>query len=195
MSATIERNLAIRVAKTDFKKALSLSRAVSESWFRCQALAETARFAPDEQVVPIAEEAISAALTATDFYKRAAATAWPFRALIERDQEQKAVKRLPDILALSSQIQNPVSRSDALFLLWEAFFPVQGHKSVLGLLVKSCSGHWKADYILRQVVMMLASEDIEEARKLADSMPESKYKRQAKKRLSEGQKERARQFF
>lgn len=197
MSATTERDIAMRVAKTNFKKALSLARNVSESWFRCQALAGVARFAPDEQVVQVAEEAVSAALTATDSYQRVAATAWPLRALIERNQERKAAQLLSDLLARSAQIENPVSRSDALFLLWEAFFPVAGQarKSVLGALVKSCTGHWKADYLLRQVVMIVASEDMEEARRLAASMPECKYKRQAVKRLAEGQKEQARQFF
>lgn len=197
MSATTERDIAMRVARTNSKKALSLARKVSESWFRCQALAGVARFAPDEQVVPTAGEAIAAALTATDSYKRVAATAWPLRALIERNQGRKAIQFLPDILARSAQIENPVSRSDALFLLWEAFSPVAGQagKSVLGALVKSCTGHWKADYLLRQVVMIVASENMKEACRLTALMPESKYKRQAVKRLAEGQKEQARQFF
>ena len=185
----------MQLAKTDFRKALLLARQVSESWFRCQALAGAARFAPDDEVASTAKEAISAALTATDSYKRVAATAWPLRALVERNQEQKAVQQLPEILELAAQIQNPVSRSDALFLLWEAFFPIQAHEFILGALVKSCDGHWKADYILRQVVLILASKDTEEAHKLASSMPESKYKRQAKKRLSEGQKQQAKQFY
>jgi hypothetical protein len=195
MSATTERDIAARAAKTDFKKALLLARKVSESWFRCQALAEAARFAPDEQVVPTAKEAIFAALTATDIYKQVAATAWPLRALIERNQEQKATQLLPNILSLAAQIENPVSRSDALFLLWQAFFPVEAHKSVLGCLVKSCTGHWKADYILRQVVMILASQDIDAAYKLIPSMPEGKYKRQAQKRLAAGQTETSWRFF
>lgn len=195
MSATNQRDVAMRVAKTDFKKALPLARKVSEPWFRCQALAGAARYAPDEHVVKTAEEAISAAFTATDSYKKVAATAWPLRALIERKQEQKAIQSLPKILELSAQIENPISRTDALFLLWEAFFPVQGHGFILAPLVKSCTGHWKADYILRQIVMILASGNIEEAQKLAASMPESKYKRQAEKRLAEGQNEQARQFY
>ena len=195
MSATIERDIAISAAKTDFKKALLLARKVSEPWFQCQALAEAARFAPDEQVVPTAEEAITAGLTATDSYQRVAVTAWPLRALIERGQEQKSLQLLPNILALSAQIEIPVSRSDALLQLWEAFFPVEGHEMVLGALVQSCTGHWKADYIVRQVVMILASTDIAAARELASSMPEGKYKRQAEKRLAEGQKEQAWRFF
>lgn len=192
---TDERNAATRVAKNDWEKALSLARKVSDSWFRCQALAHVARVAPDKQVVSLAEEAISAALTATDSYKRVAVAAWPLRALLERNQEPKAIQLLPAILAQAAQIENPVSRSDALFLLWQAFFPAQGQKTVLGALVKSCAGHWKADYILRQAVLIWAREDMDEARKLAASMPESKYKRQAQTRLAEGQTEQARQFF
>src|SRR5690606_35986347 len=97
---TTERDVAMRTAKTDFKSALSLARKVSESWFRCQALAGAARYAPDEHVVKTAEEAISAAFTAPDFYKKVAATAWPLRTLIERKQEQKAIQLLPEILEL-----------------------------------------------------------------------------------------------
>jgi hypothetical protein len=91
MSATTDRDIAMRVAETDFKKALILARKVSEPWFRCQALAGTARYAPEEHVVQIAEEAIAASLTETEPYMKVAATAWPFRALIERNQVQKAM--------------------------------------------------------------------------------------------------------
>ena len=185
----------MRIAKTDFLKALPLARKVSESWFRCQALAGTARYAPDEHVIKTAEEAILAAFTATDFYQKVAATAWPLRALIERKQEQKAIQWLPEILELSEHIENPISRTDALFMLWEGVFPVPAHESILEPLVISCTGHWKADYILRQIVIILASHDIDAAQKLAASMPESKYKRQAERRLGEGQKEEARQFY
>lgn len=195
MSATSERDVAIRVAKTDSKKALSMARSISEPWFGCQALAGVARSAPDEFVQRIAEEAISAALTATDSYKRVAATAWPLHALIERNQLQQAIRSLPPLLALSAHIENPVSRTDALFLLWQAFFPIQGHIALLDVLVESCVGHWKADYILRQVALILASEDTARARALVAGMPPGKYKRQAQKRLDQGQKELPRQFF
>jgi hypothetical protein len=195
MSATNERDVAMYTAKTDFQKALVLARSVSQSWFRCQALAGVARYAPEKHVVKTAEEAISAALTATNSYQQVAATAWPFRALIERQQEHTALQLLPHILELSARIENPVSRSDALFLLWEAFFPIQGHQSIFGALVKSCDGHWKADYLLRQIVLIVASENHKEAHKLASSMREGKYKRQAEKRLTNGEISRARGFF
>lgn len=185
----------MRIAESDFARALAQARMISQGWFRCQALAQVARYAPEKNVAQIAEQAIEAALAATNNYKQVAATAWPLRALLERNQAEKALELLPAILGLSAQIENPVSRSDALFLLWEAFFPFEGHKSALGALVMSCNGHWKADYILRQVVLILAVENKDDARQLATSMREGKYKRQAEKRLGEGQLQQARQFF
>lgn len=185
----------MQTAETDYEKALAQARNISKAWFRSQALAQVARYAPEKNVAQIAEEAIEAALTSTDDYKQVAATAWAFRALLERNQEKKALELMPSILGLSAKIENPVSRSDALFLLWQAFFPFDGNKSVLGALVKSCNGHWKADYILRQVVLILAAENQDDARKLADSMRECKYKRQAEKRLDEGQTQQIHPFF
>lgn len=182
--------MAMRVATTDFKKALS-----SEPWFCCQALAGVARFAPDSEVVRLAEEAIAVAFTATDSYKRVAVIAWPLRALIERGQSQKATHFVPEILSLAACIENPVSRSDALLLLWQAFFPTQGHKAIFDDLIKSCARHWKADYILRQIALIVASEDVGAAQLLVASVPPGKYKRQAEKRLAEGQKESPRSFF
>ena len=195
MSATTERDIASRIAVTNFEKALPLARNVSDPWFRCQALAQAARFAPEKYVVRTAQEAIEAALMATDVYKKVAVTAWPLRALIERGHEKNAIELSSPILRLSAQTANPVSRSDALFLLWQAFFPCEGHKSVFGALINSCNGHWKADYVLRQVVLIWANEDQGEAQKLAASMREGKYKRQAKKRLDAGEKQQTRAFF
>ena len=185
----------MRLAKIDFKKSLELARRVSESWFRCQALAGAARFAPDDRVVPTTKEAIAAALTTSEPYQRVAATAWPLRALIERGQEQAALRLLPEILAGAARIENPVSRSDALFLLWEAFFPVAAHQSVLGLLLISCKGHGKAERILAQVALILASQNPQEAQRIAAGMPDGRLKRQAEERLAEGRKQEAKQFF
>ncbi|HEX8832756.1 MAG TPA: hypothetical protein VF719_01085 [Abditibacteriaceae bacterium] len=195
MSATNERDVAMHIAKTDFKKALVFARKVSQPWFCCQALAGVARYAPDEHVAKTIKESIAAAFMAPDFYQRVAVTAWPLRALIERNQEHKVLQLLPEILELSVKIENPINRTDALFLLWQAVFPHHGHETILGLLVKSCSAHWKADYILRQIIVILASVDMTAAQELAASMPEGKYKRQAEKRLTEGATEQARQFY
>ncbi len=197
MSATTERDIACRVARTDFAKALRLARKVSLPWFRCQALACVARYAPDSQVVPRAEEAIAAAFADSETYIRVAATAWPLRALIERDQSKQALKLLSPILQLSPQIEPPIGRGDAMFLLWEALFPIGGatRQSMTNTLVASCVGHRKGEWILREATLILAFEDLKAAHELAALIPDGKYKRQAEKRLSEGQKFQARNFF
>lgn len=197
MSATAERDIACNIAKTDFAKALLLARKVSLPWFRCQALSYVARYAPDEQVVPRAEEAIAAAFASTEPYIQVAATAWPLRALIERNQVQKAVTLLPQILTLSPQIEPEISRGDALFLLWEALFPIGGktRQSMTSALAKSCVGHSKGQWILRHATLILAFEDLKAAHELVSLIPDGKYKRQAETRIAEGQKFEARSFF
>ena len=195
MSATTQRDLAMDAASMDWARALALARAVPRGWFGAQALAGAARYAPQNRVAAIADEAFVAALAEAEAYKRAAVLAWPLRALIERDLATRARQLLPEALGRCALIENPVSRSDAMFLLWQAVFPVQGHKSVMGALVKSCAGHWKADYLLRQTVEILGSEDEAAARQIAENMPAGKYQRQAYKRLAQKQFQSARTFF
>lgn len=199
MSATSERDRAVSVATTNSCKALALARQVSKPWFRCQALAWVARFAPDNEVVKIANEAIAAANAAEDLYQTLGAAAWPIRALIERGHEQRAVHMLPKLLAVYPAIENPVSRLNALFLLWQAVFPIKddGKKSVLGALVKTCqaTNSWQAGYTLRETALILANEDLSEAKRLVASMPIGVYKRQAERRIAEGQQGYVRSFF
>ncbi len=197
MSATTERDVACRIARTDFAKALPLARTVSEPWFRCQALAYVARYAPDERVVSSAKQAIAAAATSTEPYIQVAATAWPLRALIERNQAATALQLLPQILELAPKIRQRTSLSDAMFLLWEALFPIGGEarKSMTDILIKSCVGHRKGEWNLRNATLIVAAEDLEAAQRLAAVIPDGKYKRQAHKRLGEGQKFEARSFF
>jgi hypothetical protein len=195
MSATLERDAAMQLAKTDFPAALRLARKVSQPWFCCQALAGVARYAPEESVIGIAEEAFAAALEAPDAYNQTAVMAWPLRALIERGYERRASEELPKIMKVASQIEIPVSRSEALMSLWQAFFPLHDHKTILAAFLKSCVDHRRADYMLRQVIMILASENVEAAHRVADSMREGQYKRQAKRLLAEGRTEKARGFY
>ena len=158
-------------------------------------MAGVARFAPKENVVPVAREALKAAFSDSDSYRQVAATAWPLRALIEREFGGVAQNQLPEILKLSREIANPVSRSDALFLLWESVFPVQQQGVLLDELVASCQNHFKADTLLRDTVLILASRNPQRARKLAEKMPDGKAKRQALKRLEAGEICATRAFF
>jgi hypothetical protein len=199
MSATGERERAILAAKTDFPTALQRARGVSDAWYRAQALAWVARFAPEAEVERVAREALEAAGAGKDAYQQVASSAWAIRALAERGRSKKAAEAVPSLLRLSGEISPPVSRLTALFLLWQSVGPLERtvRLRVLNSLVSACLATvgWQGGHTLREVVRMLASEDPGEAQRILAQMPEGKYKRQAQRQLEEGQTLAPRSFF
>lgn len=199
MSATRERERAIQASKTDFPTALQRARAVSEAWFRAQALAWVARFAPEADVERVANEALKAAGGGHDTYQQVAASAWAVRALAERGQTRKAAEATAKLVSLSDEISNPVSRHHALSLLLQAAWPLDRkvRRAVLDKLVAACQAalSWQSGCTWRDVVLMLAPEDAGEARRILEQMPEGRYKRQAERRLQAGETMTPRSFF
>lgn len=199
MSATRERDRAIQAAKTDFPTALQRARAVSEAWFRAQALAWVARFAPEADVEGVANEALTAASGGNDTYHQVAASAWAVRALVERGRSGNAAAAAAKLVSLSDEISNPVSRHDALSLLLQAAWPLDRkvRRVVLDKLVAACqaASSWQSGFTWRDVVLMLAPEDAGEARRILEQMPEGRYKRLAERRLQAGETMTPRSFF
>jgi len=183
MSATRERDLAIAIAKSDHAKALAVARKVSEAWFRCQALAAVARYSAHADVIPICDEAVGAAALCEDAYKRVAVTAWPIRALSECGELKHADVILMRSLKEAEDIQQPVSKLDALQLLWHAAWapPLTGRTKALNHLLHACAAanSWKAGRCMRDLVLTLRFEDPVRAAQILASMPDSTYKRQA----------------
>src|SRR5260370_14912520 len=110
MSATEERDEVSGLAPTNTPKALALAIRISDSGFRCQAVADVARYASEELVSPIAHEAREAALEQEDPYKVVGASAWPVRALIERNQKGVLPLWLSELLKRARAINHPVSK-------------------------------------------------------------------------------------
>lgn len=183
MSATRERDLATTVAKTDPAKALILARKVSDPWFRCQALAAVARYSPRSDVEAISSEAVSAAALCEGVYKRVAVRAWPIRALSECGNIKQADGLLMRSLKDVYEIQQPVSRMDALELLWHAAWapPLAGRAEALNELLRACAAasSWKVGRCMRDIVLVISGEDPARAAQIIASMPEGSYKRQA----------------
>ena len=123
---TSGRDLVFKKAKTEHGEALECARLIAEPWFRAQALAAVARYAGDQRVEAIAQEALDAASEQDDSYKVVAVSASPTRALIERQRTQKVEQIALQLLALSDRIDHPVSRLEALFMLWQAVYPLGG---------------------------------------------------------------------
>jgi len=199
MSATTTRDLVVKRATTDTPAALALARTISDPWYCCQALAWVARFAPEAEFKAIVQESLSACLAANDPYQVVGAAAWSLRAMVERSHDKEVRRLLPRLLTRAADIANPVSRLDALFLLWQAVFPlgIEFHRQVLNLLVEACqeADRWKSPDTLVQVILMLALNSPLEAEQLVVSMPDGRHKRQVKRRIAAGQYQSPRTFF
>ena len=199
MSAAQQRDLAIQAARTDFPTALQRARAVSEPWHRAQALAWVARFAPDADVERVADEALKAAGGGKDAYQQVGSSAWAVCALAERGRTRKAQEAVSRLLGLSAGISHPVSRLNALFLLWQAVFTLDRavRQKVLDRLVAACqsAASWQAGTTLRDVALMLAADDPAESKRIIDQMPDGRYKRQAQRQFAEGETSTPGPFF
>lgn len=199
-SPTAQRERAIRAATSDTDAALRLARDVDDPWYRCQALAWVARFAPeDDAVARIADESLAAARSTDDAYKHVAAAAWPVRALVEHDLPTRAVAAVADRLPTARAIPHPVNRVDALDLLHQAIFPLgpAARRAAQQSLVDAClaANSWRAGRTLRDLVLTVAADDPAEVQSILARTPESAYRRQTLRHLAAGRHDPPRPFF
>ena len=123
-------------------------------------------------------------------YRRAAAAAWPLRAMIERDEMGEFERVLRYLLEHAEAADPPVSRADALLLLWQAVYPSPKHRERLfSKVVAAChrAGSWKGDVLLGDVALIIASEDSAAAAALAKAMPDGKVKCALHRKLERGE--------
>jgi len=123
MSATLQRDHASTLAKSNPKKALDQARKVNEPWYRAQALSWVARFTSGDPV-PVASEAAKAARECEDDYQKSAVRAWEIAALAERDCTTEARNSLSEALSLGKCVEPISSRSEALLLLLQSAFRI-----------------------------------------------------------------------
>jgi hypothetical protein len=150
-------------------------------------------------VLPIAEEALNTAVQQEDAYKIVSASAWPVRAVIERNQTGELPLLLKELVKRAGAIDHPVSRLDALFLMWQAAFPFIHSETdeIFEEFIQACgsANSWKAGARVEEAILMLASRDPSRAVEFAQRMRESKYKRRMLKKLSESAHLQPRSFF
>ena len=190
----------MRAARGRQAEAAALARRVSAPWFRCQALAYAARYAPEEESVSLlAREAVEATLNDADAFTHVAASAWSVRALIERGFETEARTWVARLLPLADRIEPPSSQQEALFFLWQSALPLG--LDTLGSLhedtVNAClaTDFWRARRNLRDLVCMLLAIDREKAEALLARMPEDNYRRVATRAVADGSTMEPRSFF
>ena len=165
MSMTDQRQLAHRLAGTEPDQALAVARKINDPWFRCQALSQVARYWPDGDYDRLLKEALKAANSQDDVYKQVTVSAWPIRAYLERGSPSSAKSILEKCVGAASSIGNMGSRSEALFMCFQAVKPGAADlwKPAFWALVKATEPAlaWRQRRNIRDAVSMVAGDDPE----------------------------------
>jgi len=103
------------------------------------------------------------------------------------------------LLTASDKIEPPSSRSEALFLLFQAVFPA-GHEfwePVLPKLMKPCEADtfWRQGRNIHDALLIAATVDEELSREFCSQLPPSRWRKQLERRLERRVYETPRQFF
>jgi hypothetical protein len=161
MNATLQRDQAAELAKTNPSKALEKARKIQDPWFRAQALSWVARF-HDDNPMGVADEAAKAASECDDDYKRTAVRAWEIAALAERTFVSEARAALKTALGQSRSITPLSSRSEALMLLLQAAFRISERdaRMIGDELEVSCGrdAHWRCKRAVRDAKNLFARD-------------------------------------
>ncbi|MEG3152880.1 hypothetical protein U1769_23565 [Sphingomonas sp. ZT3P38] len=162
LTPTGQREISMSLAVSDPRHAVAVARAIKDPWFRCQSLAHAARYWPGNDFKAFLEEAVKAAESQDNWYKRVTVSAWPIRAYLERDCPTPAKRLLERYAAEASNIENRGGRSEALLMLFQAAKPFdQGlWEPVLWSLVQSTEPviAWRQVRNIRSALAMLSAE-------------------------------------
>ncbi len=160
MNFTHQRDEVCTLAQTAPQKAHELAIKVEDPWYRAQALSWVVRYT-DSAPRTVAKVAIKAATECNDSYQRSAVQAWLIAALAERGDRSEAHKILKTAVALACTVQPVSSRSEALFLLFQAAFLIGTDEAtaVYTQLHTVCSpDHWRSKRALRRAKEILSGE-------------------------------------
>lgn len=199
MNATQQRDTAGRLAPTDPTRALATARAIKDPWFACQALAWVARYAPEDQFNRIIKEALRVSSDESDPYRVVAPAAWPIRAIVERNRQEMLPSVIPELVKRANDIENLGSRSEALFLLFQAVFPA-GRKHWLAVFqsLREASAplrNWRQRRNLGDALSIVWTEDKPLAQEVVSALEDVKLKTKIEKLLTAEEQALPRPFF
>ncbi len=185
-----DRDRVASLTASDFRRAMTLAREVTDPWYRCQSLAIVAWSAPTSpERVALALEALRTSNELQEPNRAVSVSAWPIRVLVSHDQ-RRATAAVGEAIDRIGQEPNPVRRADALLLLLQAVFELPSLRAaVLAPLVAACQGcrAWKASWIFQRAIIMLAATDRTEALRLAPSIVNPRKRRQTVRDLTSSQ--------
>ena len=199
MNATTARDRVVDLAKQDTKRAVVAARKIPHPWYRAQALAWAARFAPTQQVTKLCGESLLACRECSETFKRTGASAWALRALIERGAIAQAEKEVLPIIAELSNVEPSASRSQAAFLPYQATFDLGTavrERFLRELLSASeAYSHWRAQRNLIDALSMLSETDARLSTVVIQRIKDEKFRRKALKVAGEHKLRKPRPFF
>jgi len=199
MNATLQRELACRLAPSDSARALATAQEIDDPWFACQALAWVARYASDSEFSGIVKESLRVVRDEDDPYRVVASAAWPIRAIVERNRPEMLASVIPDLLRRAEDIKLFASRSEALFLIFQAVFPAGRYywRSVLESLRRASTPliNWRQRRNLLDAVMIVRGEDEELALEIMNSVADAKLKSKMERTWATSEPLPPRRFF
>lgn len=199
MDATLQRELACRLAPSDSARALATARAIDDAWYASQALAWVARFASDAEFSKIIQESLRVVRAEADPYRVVASAAWPIRAIVERNHLEMLPSIIPNLLVRAEDITILASRSEALFLIFQAVFPAgdKHWRPVLESLRQASAPliSWRQRRNLLNAVMIVRGEDEALALEITNSVDNLKLKRKIERTWATSEPAFPRRFF
>ena len=169
-----------KIAQTNVDEAYSFAMAITDDWYRCQALAMVAWHTKSKpRFKKITKDAFKAASNLTNPNRRVSCSAWIIRAISKRgdiDLTETVEECLTDI----RKEENPVRRSDGLLLLYEAIYSLpELRKLVFDLLWSSIDeiNSWKKERLLGDLALVVATDDGDRAVDIANRITKNSIKR------------------
>ena len=158
-----------------------------------------ARFAPDRQFVKLIEESLGVCRAEGDAYRVVAPAAWPIRAIVERNRLEILPAVIPDLLLRAEDIEILASRSEALFLLFQAVFP--GGREHWFPVLKSLREasipliSWRQRRNLCDAILIVSGEDERLALEIINALDDAKLKKKLEKMSVSSESRVPRNFF
>jgi hypothetical protein len=189
-----------KMAQLELGAAVDAARAERSYRGQCQALSWVARFVRDQKHVrKTAEAAIDAAAREEDLYKAVFPLAWPIRALLERGEEKVAAEQLQRALHKSDGVTPAASRSEAVFLLFQATLHGSDRLWVTVfdklVAVSLPTENWRQRRNVRDAVLMVATVDYPHAKAFIGTLEDEKLKAELWSRMDAKKYLSPRPFF
>ncbi len=158
MSSSLQRDQAIALARVSPGRALVKAKEIGEPWYRAQAFSHVGRYVERDALV-VFRMAAKAAAECDDDYKRSAVRAWEIAGLAERELVAEARKALGAAVKVAECVLPFSSRSEAIFLLFNAAFAIGREEAgwVFKVLEAVCTEgeHWRCRRALRDARVMM----------------------------------------